>query len=1121
MKKIIKISLAAAIIVICLVAIMSITSFAEGKQITVSYLNTYNPMNPNPGLDKTAYTNGVQTVGAGEEFTLPTTSSHSYALKDGYQLRWYSHDGRSYKGGEVVSFTEDTKLFRVVAKEVYNLDELNSAMTSESHAAILMKDIEAENGTISIWGQNQAILDLGGHNITISRNGSIMGGQRSGSFILGKGTLKVTNPNGKVGEYTIFDCKGHGYNGDEGEVFVGRDVTIDAPNFFLCYDYEGNHVTGYPHIKIYGTLNVYYILRRTGGTNAARIDFMETCNVTLGAPYLNIDIAAPTDNLVYNRRTFDINIYGGIFRLPAAASEEIYWSTDNYAKNSNGDADVLTENNKDEISILGGTFILPDGKAPGFGNFLKKTYLLAADDRHEGINLSGLINKNGDATAYANYKVQGGYKFSFSRNGSLTVTDNVGTGRGGTYYYTLNLANDGTIDSFSLFADAEKTKPTDVFEIKRGTNTATLKISFAELNGNVEMSTKTLLGTGVTAVVPKNSCTHSFEPIASTDATCIAYATQTYTCSECEHVYTVSYGDYAQCAWELTDDVLPTMSSAGIKYYICTVCGGTKEEAYYLDLANEYIEVTVTGGIKVSVKASDVYSLTKLDDGTYRLTGVKDFGEYSATDIIEINIYGGISDINISVSNSSILKMNILDGATVSISSFASFSALTEINIAKANVNFVGGANSVIKSIKSEVAGASVSFASAVFKKKASLTEIKMSAGSEYAFGTDSFRECGLEELIFPDNSTIRWGTAAFAECQHLEYIYFGANIGVKKVNNDAAVFDGVSRLSKVVIMDLNYLGQWAFSTKNPGANYGPLCDLTMYIHSTDMTFNNNFLNNRKGDYNVYIYTVQQALPSGISNCNFTIYQGIPHAYVEGDLAPTCTETGTDGFTTDCACQKQLSGSADVKKYVNSFNEFEELKYQSIEIPALGHTTDGEISKIVYLVDYMSTGDIVYVCTRCSKEHTVEGGAKAMFKFRGYSIKEDESAFCIDFGINAKAIYDYEKANNLKINVGVFTASADKLGSMAPIDAILEGTVPMIHSDISIDNNLCNVVIKIKGFETDAAKEMSLVSAAYMSITSEVGGEEQADTFYFQRTQCESLSAYSVSQYLIDTENVA
>ena len=1117
MKKIIKISLAAALIVVCLVAIMSITSSAEEKQITISYLSTYNPMNPNPGLDKTAYTNGVQVVAAGEEFTLPTTSSHSYGLKEGYQLRWYSHDGRSYKGGETVSFTEDTKLFRVVAKEVYNLDELNSAMTSESHAAVLMADIVAENGTISIWGQNQAILDLGGHSITISRNGTIMGGQRSGSFILGEGTLKVTNPNGKVGEYAIFDCKGHGYNGDEGEAFVGRDVTIDAPNFYLCYDYEGNHVTGYPHIKIYGTLNVYYILRRTGGTNATRIDFMETCNVTLGAPYLNIDIAAPTDSLVYNRRTFDINIYGGIFRLPAAATEEIYWSTDNYAKNSNGTADQLTAENADEITILGGTFILPDGKAPGFGNFLKKSYLIAADDRHEGINLTGLINKNGDATAYVNYKVQGGYKFSFSRNGSLTVTDNVGTGRGGTYYYTLNLANDGTIDSISLFTDAEKTIPTDVFEIKRGTNTATLKVSFADLNGDAKMSTKTLLGTGVTAVVPKNNCEHSFDSIASTDATCIAYATQTYKCSECNHVYTVPYGFYAECAWSLTNDIAPTMSSAGIKYYICTVCGGTKEKAYYLDLANEYIEVTVTGGIKVSVKASDVYDLTKLDDNTYRLTGVKAFGEYSATDIIEINIYGGITDINISVSNSSISKMNILDGATVTISSFASLSALTEINIGKATVNFAGGANSVIKTIKSEVAGAKVSFGSAIFKKKASLTELKMCAGSEYTFASDSFRECGLKELIFPDNSIINWGTASFAECQYLEYIYFGSNIGVKKVNNDAAVFDGISRLSKVVIMDLNYLGQWAFSTKNPGATYGPLCDLTMYIHSTDMTFNSNCLNNRKGDYNVYIYTVQQTLPGSISNCNFTIYQGIPHEYVEGDLAPTCTETGADGYTTNCVCGNQLSGSVDVKKYVNSFEEFEELKYQSIEIPALGHTTDGEISNIAYLSDYMSTGDITYVCTRCSKEHTIENGAKAMFKFRGYSIKEDGTAFCIDFGINAKAISEYEKANNLTINVGIFTASADKLGSLSPIEAITSGTVPMIHSGISFDNNLCNVVLKIKGFETDAAKAISLVSAAYMSITGDAGGEEQTDTFYFQNTQCESLSAYSVSQYLADT----
>ena len=174
MKKRISIFLAVLLVIACLTALMVITASAEEKQITISYLNSYNPMNPDPGFDKNAYENGQQIVKVGEEFTLPTTSSHSFALAEGYQLRWYTPDGRSYKGGETVSFDKDTRLYRVVAKEVYNIDQLNDAMTSNSHAAILMTDIAYENVGISVWGENQAILDLGGHTINVSRNGTIM-----------------------------------------------------------------------------------------------------------------------------------------------------------------------------------------------------------------------------------------------------------------------------------------------------------------------------------------------------------------------------------------------------------------------------------------------------------------------------------------------------------------------------------------------------------------------------------------------------------------------------------------------------------------------------------------------------------------------------------------------------------------------------------------------------------------------------------------------------------------------------------------------------------------------------------------------------------------------------------
>ena len=212
MKKRILIFLSVLAVVLTLIALMVMTASAEDnpKTITISYMEAYEPSSGTTTLDKVAYSGGKQTVGVGEEFTLPTTANISFVGQEGYQLRWYTSDGRSYKGGDKVSFTKDTKLFRVVAKEVYSIDELNSAMSSNSHAAVLMTDINAGNAYINVWDQNYAILDLNGYSINIQKNGTIMGGQRSAKVIIGKGTLKVTNPDNKVGQYALFECKGHG-----------------------------------------------------------------------------------------------------------------------------------------------------------------------------------------------------------------------------------------------------------------------------------------------------------------------------------------------------------------------------------------------------------------------------------------------------------------------------------------------------------------------------------------------------------------------------------------------------------------------------------------------------------------------------------------------------------------------------------------------------------------------------------------------------------------------------------------------------------------------------------------------------------------------------------------------
>jgi hypothetical protein len=176
MKKTLKIFLAVLIVVLSLTAILAMTATAEEKTITVSFINDYHPFSTSTSLDKKVYADGKVTVKVGEKITMPTESNHANNGQEGYQLVWFTEDGRTYKAGESVSFTKDTKLFRNMFKEAYTQEDVLAGMTSGSHAVMLMTDIELTNSKIGVWSENYAVLNLNGYNLTSTINGKVMGG---------------------------------------------------------------------------------------------------------------------------------------------------------------------------------------------------------------------------------------------------------------------------------------------------------------------------------------------------------------------------------------------------------------------------------------------------------------------------------------------------------------------------------------------------------------------------------------------------------------------------------------------------------------------------------------------------------------------------------------------------------------------------------------------------------------------------------------------------------------------------------------------------------------------------------------------------------------------------------
>lgn len=333
---------------------------AYAADITVSFINTNDPTSTSTTLDKNTVEGGKLVIGAGQSFTLPTTSGASHTGEDGYQLLFYAEDGRTYKAGETVSFDKDTRLFRGNAKEVYAASDLSSAIKGDSKTAILMADMDL-TGTLGTEGRAQCVLVLNGYTVNFSANANFMGAQRAGKHIIGEGTVNITNPNGKLGSYAVFNCQSHGYDGVQNKSTVGVDVTINAPNFYLFADSDGSYNGGYPWVRVFGTVNVYSLgTVGNAGNRSPRVEVFENANVTVNAPFIFRDYAGSK----YNCQKLQLTIYGGTFTLPEEAQYYGFWSNDTYDERIHTSTafNAITMANADKLLVYGGTFNvkLPD-----------------------------------------------------------------------------------------------------------------------------------------------------------------------------------------------------------------------------------------------------------------------------------------------------------------------------------------------------------------------------------------------------------------------------------------------------------------------------------------------------------------------------------------------------------------------------------------------------------------------------------------------------------------------------------------------------------------------------------------------------------------------------------------
>lgn len=807
------------LLILANIVAMTSTVFAEevateGETITISYMNDQNTTSDTTSLDTGAYSGGKQTVKAGEKFTLPTTSSHAYAGMEGFQLVWYTENGRTYKAGETVSFTEDTKLFRCVAKECYTIAEVNYAMTNESSSAILMADIDTNSG-VSVWNQGQSVLILNGFTLTITKNSSgFMGSQRSGKHIYGEGTINAVNPDGKLGEYYFFQDQSHGYNGSANRTVIGVDVTLNCPTMWLGADGDGSCNNHYPWTRIYGKVNCYGLYNINNLNNRAPFtEIYEGANVTINGPTLYKEKTWRANNkYTFNSQAFDLVIYGGTFYLPAEAATEAFWTNDNLEDYVVDGKDYyynygLTKNTKDNIKIFGGSFVLPDNAVPAISEYLTNDWLGTIPSGGNGL----YANKD-TSTYHVAYGIRPAYKLAFEKYtiaegayGKLTVTDYIDGSLSGTYYYQMT---QGTIVFTDAYNSSEVTQNTisslkayekleddtyvvtDKFELdfgmggtvlfKNNITSADNKLQNLEANSTIFQ-----------VVVPAN-CEHNFtgEPL---EATCEHGAYADYNCTECGHNVYFSWGDKLGHDYVLGEHTVATPTSLGSKSYACANCGDSRTAPYSLDPTSLEIPVIIRNDDgtfeNITVIASDIFDFSTSGsngDYIYTLSAIKKFGDYNIRNIYGITIPQGILYVNITTHNYEkynnveygVAVLTIAEGAKVDIQNIGNLRRVEKIVVEKntdvvfsSSCSYYNPSNErrnmqLINTIDLSAGNHSVKFMSYAFDGRSTLTTLKLGENANYDFsGYGCFQYCKITELNLPTSNTyLQFGGMAFRE---------------------------------------------------------------------------------------------------------------------------------------------------------------------------------------------------------------------------------------------------------------------------------------------------------------------------------------------------------------------
>ena len=217
-------------------------------------------------------------------------------------------------------------------------------------------------------------------------------------------------------------------------------------------------------------------------------------------------------------------------------------------------------------------------------------------------------------------------------------------------------------------------------------------------------------------------------------------------------------------------------------------------------------------------------------------------------------------------------------------------------------------------------------------------------------------------------------------------------------------------------------------------------------------------------------------------------YANIVVTQTEGVNGNIVTQILTDhqgvDTSTPTGMVTMLYVKADGSIEVETYSTIQEAYYKEnnqfvIEETEHSYTVD---MSYAYENGYLQSGVFSAVCEHCGKSVTKE--IAPIIVFHGYSIKEDNTAMCVDYSINYKIFNDYKKVMGAEISLGVVACASDNLVNKdnKPINS--DGTVAKVTagviSNAIIDNERSNVAIIMRTNDWSKYADRGVIMCAYI-----------------------------------------